>query len=140
MRRKHPRLPFLTGHQRPTIFDRIMKKPPLHTHGKYGKLEAHESPTKKNNFLDNRQHAFRPDFGTETYFAVLNNILVGVLYNEQHVEIISLDLAIAYNRAWIPNILKQLVAWEISENDEETGVPHAPGQPIMVLGNPILLK
>lgn len=66
--------------------------------------------------LDHRQHAFRPGFGTGTYLAALGQILNESLKNNEHVEMVSLDLAKAYNRAWTPAILQKLTKWGISGN------------------------
>lgn len=58
-----------------------------------------------NGHLDHRQHAFRAGHGTGTFLAELGQTLDDALENSQHVEIISLDLAKAYNRAWTPDAL-----------------------------------
>ncbi|XP_062714476.1 uncharacterized protein LOC134291132 [Aedes albopictus] len=63
------------------------------------------------NFLDHRQHAFRPGHGTGTYFATLGQVLDDALRNNRHVELATLDLAKAYNRAWTPAIIQKLAEW-----------------------------
>lgn len=70
----------------------------------------------ENNRLDHRQHAFRSGFGTGTYFAALGQILDEAVGRGDHIEIASLDLSKAYNRAWTPNVLKQLVQWGVTGN------------------------
>lgn len=66
--------------------------------------------------LDPRQHAFRPGFGTGTYLASLGQILDDAMRQGDHVELASLDLAKAYNRAWMPGVLRQLADWGITGN------------------------
>lgn len=102
-----------------------------------------------NGHLDHRQHAFRAGRGTGTFLAELGQTLDDALDSNQHIELISLDLAKAYNRAWTPDVLERLARWGITGNllqflkdflvgrtfqvivgnnrssphDEETGVP-----------------
>lgn len=69
-----------------------------------------------NQLLDHRQHAFRSGFGTGTYFAAIGQILEDATKNDEHIEMVSLDLAKAYNRAWTPAVLKKLANWGFSGN------------------------
>lgn len=69
-----------------------------------------------NRKLDRRQHAFRPGQGTGTYLATLGQVLNDALSRNEHIEIASLDLSKAYNRAWTPGILRQLAQWGITGN------------------------
>ncbi|XP_062704291.1 uncharacterized protein LOC134286654 [Aedes albopictus] len=69
-----------------------------------------------NGYLDHRQHAFRAGRGTGSSLAESGQTLDDALENNEHAEIISLDLAKAYNRAWTPDVLA-------SVREEETGVP-----------------
>lgn len=68
------------------------------------------------NFLDHRQHAFRPGHGTGSYFATLGQVLNDALLANHHVEIAILDLEKAYNRAYTPNVFKTLTRWGLSGN------------------------
>lgn len=68
------------------------------------------------NYLDHRQHAFRPCHGTDTYFASLGQVLDDALNDNNHIEIATLDLSKAYNRAWTPSVLRQLANWGLSGN------------------------
>ncbi|XP_062557990.1 uncharacterized protein LOC134222860 [Armigeres subalbatus] len=70
----------------------------------------------KGGHLDNRQHAFRPGKGTNTYFAALGQILDDARRKGHHVEMASLDLSKAYNRTWTPGVLKKLKSWGITGN------------------------
>ncbi|XP_062538966.1 uncharacterized protein LOC134207261 [Armigeres subalbatus] len=56
----------------------------------------------KGGHLDNRQHAFRPGKGANTYFAALGQILDDTRRKGHHVEMASLDLSEAYNCTWTP--------------------------------------
>lgn len=69
-----------------------------------------------NQRLDQRQHAFRAGQGTGTYLATLGQVLNDAFSQGEHIEIASLDLAKAYNRAWTPGVLQQLVKWGITGN------------------------
>ncbi|XP_065092031.1 uncharacterized protein LOC135712853 [Ochlerotatus camptorhynchus] len=64
-----------------------------------------------NDHLDHRQHAFRSGHGTGTYFTGLGDVLQEAMDEELHVDIAALDLAKAYNRAWTPQVIKQLADW-----------------------------
>lgn len=70
----------------------------------------------KHKKLDNRQLAFCPGTGTNSYFATQGEILAGAKANNQHVEIVGLDLEKAYNRTWTPLVLKTLTDWGICGN------------------------
>ncbi|XP_065088033.1 uncharacterized protein LOC135709568 [Ochlerotatus camptorhynchus] len=78
-----------------------------------------------NNLLDHRQHAFRPGHGTGTYFNSLGQIVHEALRKDQHVEVASLDLAKAYNRAWTPQVLQQL-ATAPAPDGKKPGFPRVP--------------
>lgn len=67
-----------------------------------------------NGHLDHRQHAFRSGHGTGTYFATLGQVLHDAKAQEQHVELATLDLAKAYNRAWTPGVINQLSKWGLT--------------------------
>lgn len=69
-----------------------------------------------NGHLDHRQHAFRAGRGTGTFLAELGQTLDDALGNNEHAEIISLDLAKAYNRAWPPDVLGRLAHWGVTGN------------------------
>lgn len=69
-----------------------------------------------NGLLDDRQHAFRSGRGTGTFLAALGQILDDALSKGDHAELVSLDLAKAYNRAWTPGILEKLARWGITGN------------------------
>ena len=66
--------------------------------------------------LDNRQHAFRPGSGTGSYFADLGQIIDTVKRKKKRMDIVSLDIAKAYNRAWTPGAFQQLVNWGLAGN------------------------
>ncbi|XP_062699469.1 uncharacterized protein LOC134284521 [Aedes albopictus] len=69
-----------------------------------------------NGLLGYHQRAFRSGYGTGTYLANLGSILDDAMKAQERVEIVSLDLAKANNRARSPGILKQLVDWGVSGN------------------------
>lgn len=69
----------------------------------------------EHNRLDQRQHAFRSGRGTNTYFTHLGEILNTAIKNNHHVEVAALDLAKAYNRTWIPRVLKKLTDWGLAQ-------------------------
>ncbi|XP_062539005.1 uncharacterized protein LOC134207300 [Armigeres subalbatus] len=82
----------------------------------------------KGGHLDNRQHAFRPGKGTNTYFAALGQILDDARRKEHHVEMASLNLSKAYNRTWTPGVLKKMKSVLVGNQTsratkEKTGVP-----------------
>lgn len=64
--------------------------------------------------LDHRQHAFRAGHGTGSYLAALGQILDEALERGDHIEVASLDLAKAYNRAWMPGVMQQLADWGVT--------------------------
>ncbi|XP_062542563.1 uncharacterized protein LOC134210536 [Armigeres subalbatus] len=66
--------------------------------------------------LDHRQHAFRAGYGTNTYFAALGDLLHEAYGQGKHVDLVSLDIAKAYNRTWTPFALRQLAEWGIPGN------------------------
>lgn len=66
------------------------------------------------NFLDHRQHAFRPGHGTNSYFGQLSQALYDAFEKRHHTELITLDLSKAYNRAWMPDVLEQLKTWGLN--------------------------
>lgn len=69
-----------------------------------------------NGKLDYRQHAFRSGLGTGTYFATLGQTLDDAISCGEHIEMASLDLAKAYNRAWTPSVLEKLAQWGVTGN------------------------
>lgn len=64
--------------------------------------------------LDHRQHAFRPGHGTNTYFATFGQVLHDVYSAGKHIELAALDISKAYNRAWMPDVLRQMAEWGLS--------------------------
>ncbi|XP_055614824.1 uncharacterized protein LOC129761141 [Toxorhynchites rutilus septentrionalis] len=70
----------------------------------------------ENKELDCRQFAFRPGMGTNTYFASLGEVVAEAGKNRQHLEMVALDLEKAYNRTWIPLVLKTLADWGVDGN------------------------
>lgn len=60
-----------------------------------------------NKKLDPRQHAFRPGKGVESHLAHLESLLS--FENDEHVEIVALDISKAYDTTWKPGILRTLV-------------------------------
>ncbi|XP_062714797.1 uncharacterized protein LOC134291286 [Aedes albopictus] len=69
-----------------------------------------------NGYLDHRQHAFRAGRGTGSFLAESGKTLDDALENNEHAEIIYLDLAKAYNRAWTPDVLARLTHWGVTGN------------------------
>lgn len=65
-----------------------------------------------NKKLDPRQHAFRPGKGVESHLAHLESLLS--FENDEHVEIVALDISKAYDTTWKPGILRTLKEWKIS--------------------------
>ena len=62
--------------------------------------------------LDPRQHGFRAGKGVDTHFAKLESLIC--LENDEHVEIVSLDISKAYDTTYRPEILRTLTEWRIS--------------------------
>jgi hypothetical protein len=63
--------------------------------------------------LDNRQFAFRPNKSTDDYLTELEDIIDSHLERGMHGDVVSIDLAKAYDRAWRFPILKSLKQWGI---------------------------
>lgn len=62
--------------------------------------------------LDHRQYAFRAGKGVEAHLAHLESLLS---YGENnHTEIVSLDISKAYDTTWRPAILRTLATWKIT--------------------------
>ncbi|XP_062537876.1 uncharacterized protein LOC134206203 [Armigeres subalbatus] len=66
--------------------------------------------------LGHRQHAFRPGYGTSTYFANLGSVLQEAYEEGKHVDLVSLDIAKAFSRTWTPLVLRKLQDWGITGN------------------------
>ncbi|XP_062540853.1 uncharacterized protein LOC134208904 [Armigeres subalbatus] len=66
--------------------------------------------------FDYRQHDFRPGYGTSTYFANLDSVLPEAYEEGKHVDIVSLDIAKAFNRTWTLLVLRKLQYWGITGN------------------------
>lgn len=62
--------------------------------------------------LDPRQHAFRAGKGVDTHLARLESLLQ--LGQDDHAEIVALDIAKAYDTTWRPGILRNLTNWKIT--------------------------
>ena len=62
--------------------------------------------------LDHRQYAFRAGKGVEAHLAHLESLLS--LGENEHTEIVSLDISKAYDTTLRPAILRTLVTWKIS--------------------------
>ncbi|XP_055589179.1 uncharacterized protein LOC129741467 [Uranotaenia lowii] len=58
--------------------------------------------------LHPNQHAFRSGMGTTSYLSNLKDVLTEHRHEKLHSEIVSLDLAKAFDRTWRPGILKAL--------------------------------
>lgn len=65
-----------------------------------------------NQRLDPRQHAFRSGKGVDSHLAALESLLS--FENDEHVEIVTLDISKAYDTTWKPGILHTLKEWKIS--------------------------
>ncbi|XP_062542541.1 uncharacterized protein LOC134210518 [Armigeres subalbatus] len=63
-----------------------------------------------------QQHAFRPGYGTSTYFANLGNVLQSVYNEGKHVDLVSLDIAKAFSRTLTPLVFNKLREWGITGN------------------------
>lgn len=70
----------------------------------------------KRKLLHTSQHAFRKGYGSETYFAKLEELLSNANKKNWHSNLAILDLAKAYDITWRHAILKQLYNWDFRGN------------------------
>ncbi|XP_062557658.1 uncharacterized protein LOC134222523 [Armigeres subalbatus] len=63
-----------------------------------------------------QQHAFRPGYGTSTYFASLGSVLQSAYNEAKHVDLVSMDIAKAFSRTWTPMVLNKLQEWGTTDN------------------------
>ncbi|XP_055584685.1 uncharacterized protein LOC129737547 [Uranotaenia lowii] len=70
----------------------------------------------QDNRLDPRQYAFLPGRSTDDYFGTLETLLDESLNENRHIEVLSLDLAKAFDKVDRTTIINNLISWDVKGN------------------------